>query len=86
MSIRVKVVNCFKPVIGVVGAGTVGSALEAAFEGCCEVLIADPALGAKSASLTDLASCCRVIFISVPTPAGIGGEADLDVLYAVVQD
>ena len=78
--------NYSKPVIGIVGAGTVGSALKKAFDGCCELLIADPVLGAQSASLCSLVPLCQVIFIAVPTPSKAGGDADLHVFSEVIAE
>tara|TARA_R110000868_G_scaffold96949_1_gene266633 strand:+ start:742 stop:1656 length:915 start_codon:yes stop_codon:yes gene_type:complete len=81
-----KIVNYSKPVIGIVGAGTVGNALRKAFEGRCEMLISDPILGAQSVSLCSLVPLCQVIFIAVPTPSKAGGDADLHVFSEVIAE
>jgi len=65
-----------RPCIGVVGVGTVGGALVAAFDGEAEVLLRDPALD-RSSSMEELVARCSVVFLCVPTPEGPGGAADL---------
>jgi len=54
--------------IGIVGAGTVGQALIAAFEGRAHLLVNDPKLGSESVPLSVIALGCEVVFIAVPTP------------------
>ena len=76
--------NTARPVIGIVGFGTVGKALQAAFDLRCDVRISDPQLGTHSSSLEVLVSSCRIIFLAVPTPAKIDGNADLTVFYEVI--
>jgi UDP-glucose 6-dehydrogenase len=47
--------NMTKPTIGIIGAGTVGQALIAAFEGHTDILVNDPQWGTRSTSLTTMA-------------------------------
>lgn len=72
------------PTVGVVGAGTVGRALLAAFEGRATLLVRDPALGERSCSMDRLVRDCDVVFVAVPTPMGADGDADLGAWWEVV--
>ena len=74
------------PVVGIVGAGTVGSALRAAFEGRLPVMLRDPALGSHSTAMKSLVDRCAVVFVAVPTPMGTGGSADLSVYQQVISE
>lgn len=74
-----------RPTIGVIGAGTVGRALIAAFEGRAGILVRDPALGERSCSMERLVGACDVVFVSVPTPMGPDGDADLTAWWEVVE-
>lgn len=76
--------NTARPVIGIVGFGTVGKALQAAFDSRCDVRISDPRLGSQSSTLEALVSSCRIIFLAVPTPAKVDGNADLKAFYDVI--
>ncbi|HID01490.1 MAG TPA: glycosyltransferase [Piscirickettsiaceae bacterium] len=76
--------NTARPAIGIVGYGTVGKALQAAFDLRCDVRISDPQLGTQSLSLEALVSSCRIIFLAVPTPAKIDGNADLTAFHEVI--
>jgi len=78
--------NKQKPSIGIIGAGTVGQALIAAFEGCAQILINDPKLGVNSASVRTIASACEAIFIAVPTPLDLSGDADVTAFKCVLEE
>ena len=71
------------PVIGIVGLGHVGRALENALVPRFRVLHCDPAL-ADSLDAAQLARGCAVVFVCVPTPAGAAGAADVSIVQGVV--
>lgn len=75
-----------QPTIGIIGAGTVGGALLAAFEGRAILHVRDPRLGEDSASMETLVRSCSVVFVAVPTPMGPDGDAELSAWWEVVED
>jgi UDPglucose 6-dehydrogenase len=74
--------------VGVVGVGTVGTAVVAAFDGLLPVHTLDPRRQ-DSVSMDLLVQQCEVVFLCVPTPMGTEGEADLsayeEVIHSFVQ-
>jgi UDPglucose 6-dehydrogenase len=72
--------------IGIVGAGTVGQALVTAFEGHVKLWINDPKLSDASSPLEAMVACCEAIFIAVPTPSHLSGDADLSVFESVMAE
>lgn len=78
--------NKNEPTIGIVGAGTVGQALIAAFEGRAHLLVNDPKLGRGSVPLSVIASGCHAIFIAVPTPLGSTGDVDTEAFESVLEE
>ena len=72
--------------VGIIGAGTVGSALIAAFEGHRSLLVRDPVLGERSASMADMVRHCQVVFVAVPTPQAADGGSDLTDVRAVIDE
>lgn len=83
---RFQIVNTTQPVVGIVGAGTVGRALKSAFDERCEIYLTDPVFGLKSTPLVHLAKHCQIIFLAVPTPAKPDGNADLQAFYEVLAE
>ncbi|MBI2769136.1 MAG: UDP-glucose/GDP-mannose dehydrogenase family protein [Burkholderiales bacterium] len=71
------------PAIGIVGLGTVGSALAQRLSPRYILLRCDPALPDGLAA-ERLAAECAIVFVCVPTPAGPGGAADISILASVV--
>jgi UDPglucose 6-dehydrogenase len=75
--------NMYKPRIGIVGAGTVGQALIAAFEGRAQLFVNDPKWGVASSPIAEMGASCEAIFVAVPTPSSAAGDADVAVLETV---
>ena len=76
----------YEPSIGIIGAGTVGQALIAAFEGRARILVNDPKLGPTSVPVSVIATHCDAVFIAVPTPLGPVGDADTSVFESVIEE
>jgi hypothetical protein len=76
--------NMYKPRIGIVGAGTVGQALIAAFEGRAQLFVNDPRWGVASSPIAEMGASCEAIFVAVPTPSSAAGDADVAVLESVL--
>ena len=76
--------------IGIVGKGFVGSAVENGFSpntGCdAEVRVYDKNPSRSLHSLEETVNKSDVVFISVPTPAGIDGKIDLTILNDAIND
>ncbi|MEP6792650.1 MAG: hypothetical protein ABI907_14875, partial [Ramlibacter sp.] len=70
--------------IGIVGLGTVGTALAQALLNRHAMLHCDPAL-TDAVPLERLATECRIVFVCVPTPPAASGAADVSIVQAVVQ-
>ncbi len=73
------------PTVGVIGVGTVGGALLAAFEGKASLRVRDPRLP-SSCAMGAMVETCSVVFLCVPTPMGDDGAADLTAYHDVVTD
>lgn len=71
--------------IGIVGHGYVGSAVSNAhlYFGKPELLICDPALGKKSASM-DQIKTADLIYVCVPSPSNADGSCDTSILEGVI--
>lgn len=75
-----------RPVVGIVGYGVVGRAVEAGFRDKCEIILHDPKL-ALPFSLKQLVEESDLIFVSVPTPFNSKtGEYSSDILYSVIDE
>ena len=76
--------------IGIVGKGFVGSAVQNGFSpntGCdAEVRVYDKNPSRSLHSLEETVNESDVVFISVPTPAGIDGKIDLTILNDAIND
>jgi len=76
--------------IGIVGKGFVGSAVQNGFSpntGCdAEVRVYDKNPSRSLHSLKETVNESDVVFISVPTPAGIDGKIDLTILNDAIND
>ena len=76
--------------IGIVGKGFVGSAVQNGFSpntGCdAEVRVYDKNPSRSLHSLEETVNKSDVVFISVPTPAGIDGKIDLTILNDAIND
>jgi UDPglucose 6-dehydrogenase len=72
-------------IIGVIGAGTVGSALIEAFKGHVKILVNDPRLKDTSCPIESMFFQSTVIFVAVPTPLGKTGEADCTIVLSVLE-
>lgn len=71
--------------IGVIGFGTVGTALKAAFEGKIRILICDPPKS-QHETIENLVKSCSVIFVSVPTEQLLDGHADTTIFEHVIAE
>jgi UDPglucose 6-dehydrogenase len=71
--------------IGVIGAGTVGSALIEAFKGHVKILVNDPILLDSSCPIESMVSQSTVIFLAVPTPLGKNFGADCTIVISVLE-
>ncbi len=75
-----------RPAIGIVGVGTVGKALVAAFRGTSTLMLRDPVLGEDSRSMADLVEHCEVIFFAVPTPMAANTDVDLTAFESAISE
>jgi UDP-N-acetyl-D-mannosaminuronate dehydrogenase len=72
------------PSFGVIGLGTVGGTVAAAFEAVDNAVVGfDPYVGTGSAA--DLAAC-GVIFVCVPTPPSEEGSLDVTAVWKAITD
>ena len=71
------------PAVGIIGVGTIGRALIAAFEGRTPLHLHDPALP-DTRPMADLVARCQVVFLCVPTPMGSGEHADVTAVHDAV--
>jgi len=70
--------------LGIIGLGFVGSAVAYAHKNQ-ELVIRDPKLGNKSASIEDIKSC-NAVYVCVPTPMLENGHCDDSYMKSVLQE
>lgn len=82
--------NSLNPKIGIIGKGFVGSAVAHGFSQACgynaQIKIYDKDPSRSLNTLEETVNESDFIFLSVPTPASISGEIDLQILHSVVKD
>jgi len=77
-----------KDIIGIVGAGFVGGALNAGMQHSCYVYTYDKYSEDKSnvKSIEELVDSCEVIFVCVPTPMFENGQCDISIVESVIKE
>jgi UDPglucose 6-dehydrogenase len=72
--------------VGIIGVGTVGGALVAAFDGRLPMYVRDPELAEASRSMPELVDNCHIVFVAVPTPSAGTGDANLTTFHEVLRE